>query len=277
MVAPFMKGIKKWIATSGKKWLAQQQAAASEQQQDVTTAVMTFNEGLVENEPAASELEPVGPSDSAAAGLRSLLGMQKAAEVVQHGEMTSREQEEASQRLREMLGSGPSAPVNGTGHTNQALPPPAQPSKNTVNYESLAPNAKALLGILQSSDSQPTQATEQPPTHSQPQPPPPPQQQFIPHSGTDGPVPHHVFAHQGMMHGQPPNFGMNHGPPPPGPFAGYAPHQPQQQQHRPPPGPVFPPRQDNGWPQGPPTPRQPMTPGGYLPSPPPTSRYGMPP
>lgn len=285
-----MREIKRWISTTGKKWLVEQQQAAAEQQHEVSVAASNFNLASEETE-QETESEQVKTSEDSVAGLRSLLGIEKAAEVVEHGQMTSTEQEEASRRLKEMLGGGPSAPPPAenmaNGNPNQASMP--SPPKNMLSYDNLAPNAKALLGILQSGENQPpAQANHQLP-HSQPPPPhiPHPQdQQFIPHSGPE------QYPPFGPQHQPPPHYGMaiNHGPPPQHlPYGGF-PHQPphphQHQQHM-----QYPPqhqptvtqgyqtspaRAGNGWQQGPGTPRHAMTPGGYLPSPPPTSRFGPP-
>lgn len=148
MVAPFMKGLKKWILTSGRKWLEQQQKADNnthEEQQHLKSAIAHVKAVEYETDQEGPQSPPRNGDSE---GLKQMLGIDGARDVVQHGEFTPQQQEDASQRLREILFGKPIAsaepqvpvqhgPVNGSGAGSL-----------NVNGMSTNPNASELLSIL---------------------------------------------------------------------------------------------------------------------------------
>jgi mRNA-decapping enzyme subunit 2 len=237
-----MRELRKWISTSGKEWLELQKAVASNQEQMASAA-----ENIAKAAANTSPLPPppVAPAEDSAAGLKNLLGISRPAPTPapETGYMSAAEQEEASRRLKEILGGKPQTPTHAVNGPSTYGPPPAV-SEN--------PNAQVLLSILQGG----------------PAPPPtvPTPQASTPHS-----PPTHSSARPGFMsfpmpgnQNQPPNMS---GPPP-----HHAPPPPVQT--RQPLGPMY-----HNSPVSMPSPGvwQQRTNNYHLPSPPPTSRYGPPP
>ncbi|TGZ84027.1 DCP2-domain-containing protein [Ascodesmis nigricans] len=167
MVAPFMKALRKWIATKGKKWLMEQQNKATAQNQaefqDAAANLPTVEyETEVEDGPRSP---PKDPAD----GLRALLGIDRAREVVQHGQMTQAEQEDASRRLKDMLlGKQPSAVASshGVGQIGGGQSGAHINGGHTVTAP-VNPNAQSLLSILKGGNPAPQQPPSVPPPQLQ--------------------------------------------------------------------------------------------------------------
>ena len=90
MVAPFLKELRKWISTSGKKWL-------EEQKQTPSSATLIGDETEIEE-----EISPPQAIDSSAE-LRNLLGIPHNGATKPNGNYNTTGTDEATARLKNFL------------------------------------------------------------------------------------------------------------------------------------------------------------------------------
>ncbi|RPA98176.1 DCP2-domain-containing protein [Choiromyces venosus 120613-1] len=137
MVAPFLRELRKWISISGKKWL-------EEQKQMPSSAALIGDETEIEEE--ASPLRVVDSS----AELRNLLGIPHNRAAQSNGNYNTTGTGEATARLKNFLNlSGPATePVDASSKLKSLLN--VDGGNNTrITEQSLKPNPRALLSILQ--------------------------------------------------------------------------------------------------------------------------------
>lgn len=144
MVTPFLKGLRKWISTEGKKWVHDQR------QQKLSSAA-----NLIVAEETEVEEELVSPAIAGPTEPQGRLNIQPP--VAANGYSSSMEHDEASIRLKNMLHFGPpkgqvdrssaklmnmlSGGVSGGSEINEH-----------PNIAQLAPNPRALLSMLRTAD-----------------------------------------------------------------------------------------------------------------------------
>ncbi|CAZ85301.1 unnamed protein product [Tuber melanosporum] len=147
MVAPFLKELRKWISTSGKKWL-------EEQKQMPSSATLIGDETEIE------DIIPPQAVDSSAE-LRNLLGIPHNGAAKPNGNYNTTGTDEATARLKNFLNlSGPvTEPVDASSKLKSLLNVGGG-SNTQITEQSLKPNPQMLLSILQNkggpSNPQPT-------------------------------------------------------------------------------------------------------------------------
>lgn len=149
MVAPFLKELRKWISTSGKKWL-------EEQKQTPSSATLIGDETEIEE-----EIAPPQAIDSSAE-LRNLLGIPHNGATKPNGNYNTTGTDEATARLKNFLNlPGPvSEPADASSKLKSLLNVGGGRNNGQIAEQSLKPNPQTLLSILQNrggpSNSQPT-------------------------------------------------------------------------------------------------------------------------
>ncbi|KAH8148410.1 uncharacterized protein LAJ45_07512 [Morchella importuna] len=151
MVAPFLKDLRKWISTKGKKWLQEQH-----QQSLAAAANRIADETEVEEETATPMPDP-------SAQLRNFIGIPPPPQndaAMANGYSST---DEASMRLKNMFfGSSSNQQEGQQVHQSARLmnmlgagPSPNQQSGVSLNVEQLEPNPLALLSILKNGSGEP--------------------------------------------------------------------------------------------------------------------------
>jgi len=148
MVAPFLKELRKWISTSGKKWL-------EEQKQTPSSATLIGDETEIEE-----EIAPPQAIDSSAE-LRNLLGIPHNGTTKPNGNYNTTGTDEATARLKNFLNlPGPISEPTDASSKLKSLLNVGGGRNNAQIEQSLKPNPQTLLSILQNrggpSNSQPT-------------------------------------------------------------------------------------------------------------------------
>ncbi|PWW79456.1 DCP2-domain-containing protein [Tuber magnatum] len=149
MVAPFLKELRKWISTSGRKWL-------EEQKQIPSPVTLISDETEIEE-----EISPPRVVDSSAE-LRNLLGIPHDGAAKPNGNYNTTGTDEATARLKNFLNlSGPvTEPADASSKLKSLLNGGGGGNNAQITEQPLEPNPQTLLSILQSgcgpSNSQPT-------------------------------------------------------------------------------------------------------------------------
>jgi len=229
MVAPFLKELRKWISTSGKKWL-------EEQKQTPSPATLIGDETEIEEEIAPP------PIDSSAE-LRNLLGIPHNGATKPNGNYNTTGTDEATARLKNFLNLPEPIiePADASSKLKSLLNVGGGRNNAQITEQSLKPNPQILLSILQNrggpSNSQPapTPSGLPPPIGQHPSSVPTP----VHHSQTSPPNNPMENFHSQIRPTHPPS------PPPTSSFAG--PHQMYDQPHNQPhlPSHLFPHRRFN--------------------------------
>ncbi|CUS09761.1 unnamed protein product [Tuber aestivum] len=149
MVAPFLKELRKWISTTGKKWLEEQKQIPS------SAALINDKTGMGE------EITPRRALDSSAE-LKNILGIPHNETTKPNGNHNTIGTDEATARLKDFLNlSGPATePMDASSKLKSILNVGGGGNNAQITEQALEPNPQTLLSILQSgggpSNSQPT-------------------------------------------------------------------------------------------------------------------------
>jgi len=215
MVAPFLKELRKWISTSGKKWLEQKQTPSS--------AALIGDETEIEEEISPPQAMAIDSS----AELRNLLGIPPNGAAKPNGNYNTTGTDEATARLKNFLNlPGPiTEPADASSKLKSLLNVGGGRNNAQIAEQSLKPNPQTLLAILQNRGGSPnsqrtaTPSGLPPPTGQHPSPAP----ILVHHSPTSPPNNTMENFHSQIRPTHPPS------PPPTSSFAG--PHQMYDQPH----------------------------------------------